>query len=262
MVWAGRTEDNHPPAVDFEDLAGWTVETHDAAATLVCSREQLLWGQSVGKLTYRSAGPKPSVQLRPPKHVTLAAPFNCINFWVYGNNWSYGRDPSTPPVTIALNLQANDGRKLRISMGTVHWKEWWVIHHRLTPEEQSLAAQGARLESIEITGGRNADDRILYFDNLSAYQEALPPLTFQPRPERGIKPFDGQSTGTNTGPGKLPFPTREETLLPDNLTSDFKVALETAGQAYVFHYRGGDGHLDLSLRSQNRHVGRRDGPME
>jgi hypothetical protein len=241
MVWAGRTQDNHPPAVDFEDLGGWTVETHDAAATFVRSREQLLWGQSVGKLTYRAAGQKPSIQLRPPKPVPLATPFDCINFWVYGNN--VGRDPSTPPVTIVLNLLTNDGRKLRISMATVRWREWWVTHHRLTPEEQSLAGKGAGLESIEVTGARNTDDRVLYFDNLSAYQETLPPLKFQPRPERGIKAFDGQSTGTNTGPGKLPFPTREETLLPDNLNNDFKVSLETLGHAYVFHYRGSDGHL-------------------
>lgn len=243
MVWAGRTEDTHPPTVDFEDLTGWTVDVRDAIATLIRSREQLLWGQSVGKLTYRSAGPKPIVTLRPPKPVALASKFDCINFWVYGNNWSYGRDPSTPPVNIVVILQTLAGPKVRVQMGTVHWKEWWVIHHRLTPEEQNLTTRGAALEAIEITGGRNKDDRTLYFDNLSAYQETLSPLTFQPRPERGIQPFPGQSTGTNTGPGKLPFPTREETLLPDNLVRDFKVSLEADGSAYVFHYRGPDGHL-------------------
>ena len=59
MVWAHRDKDDHPPLVDFEDVAGWRVETTESVATFVGSREQQLWGDYVGKLTYRGAGPQP-----------------------------------------------------------------------------------------------------------------------------------------------------------------------------------------------------------
>jgi hypothetical protein len=63
-----------------------------------------------------------------------------------------------------------------------------------------------------------------------------------------VTPLPGQSAGTNTGPGKLPFPTREETILPDNVTSGFTTSLETAGKTFEFHYRGPDGHLVYRYR--------------
>ena len=71
MVWAGRTEDSRPPTVDFENLDGWTVEVEDAQAAFERSREQLLWGKSVGKLTYRRAGARPVVRVRPPQPIGL-----------------------------------------------------------------------------------------------------------------------------------------------------------------------------------------------
>ena len=78
---------------------------------------------------------------------------------------------------------------------------------------------------------------------------ALPPLTYQPRPRRGIELPAGQTVGTNTGPGTLPFPTRPETILPDNLTSEFKNSLEEgpAGE-FVWRYRGSDGELVYRYR--------------
>ena len=45
MVWANRTEDDYPPAIDFESLDGWTVFAEDAEARVVRTREQQLWGR-------------------------------------------------------------------------------------------------------------------------------------------------------------------------------------------------------------------------
>ena len=56
MDWAGRTKDDWPALVDFENLAGWTVETENAVATFERTREQQLFGKYVGKLTYRYDG--------------------------------------------------------------------------------------------------------------------------------------------------------------------------------------------------------------
>ena len=244
MVWANRAADTHPPLIDFENLDGWKVETKDAVATLSLSREQQLWGQHVGKLVYRANGRQPRVTLRPPKPIALPQPFDCINFWVYGNNWAWVTDKSTPPVEIAVLLRGQGGAELRVPMSTVRWKEWWVMHRKLQPEQLGLLKDGATFEGIQVANGRNNDDRVLYFDNLAIYKEELKPLAFEPRRKRGIEMFPGQDDGTNTGPEKLPFPTREETILPDNLTKSFKTTLTKDGDAFMFRYRGKDGELE------------------
>ena len=243
MVWANRNEDDHPALMDFENLDGWIVECVDAEATLARSREQQLWGTYVGKLVYRGTGKRPLLTVKPPQPIKLPQPFDCVNFWVYGNNWAWVSDKTTPQVDIAVILHTAAGEAIRVPMGRVRWKEWWVMHAKLPPEQVAAVQDGAVLEAIELSGGKNQEDRVLYFDNLSVYQESLPPLVFEPRPQRNLTLFPGQSPGINTGPGKLPFPNREETLLPDNLTQKFEVKLEESGGTYAFHYRGDDGHL-------------------
>ena len=254
MVWANRTEDDHPPLVDFENLDGWSVEAHNAVATLVRSREQQLWGRYVGKLTYRGTGSGPRVTLRPPEPIPIEEPFDCVNFWLYGNNWAWVPDPTTPQVGVHVLFRGAKGQEVRVSLGNVRWREWWVMHRQLSPEQVAALKEGATLVGLEFTNGRNKEDRVLFLDNLSVYQEQLPPLNFEPRPKRGVDPFPGQSPGLNTGPGRLPFPTREETILPDNLTEKFETRLEGPhppasslaggrGGAFVFTYRGADGTL-------------------
>jgi len=243
MAWANRTEDTHPPLIDFENVEGWTVECTDTVADLRRSREQPLWGTYVAKLTYRGTGPKAAVTVKPPKPIPLPESFDCINFWVYGNNWAWESDKTTPRVTITVLFETKDGREVPVTMATVCWKEWWVMHRRLSPEQLATLGSQAAFTGIRITNARNKEDRVLFFDNLAVYKEPLPPLVFDPRPERGFAMFPGQTTGTNTGPGKLPFPTREETILPDNLTQQFTTQLEPTADGFRFHYRGEDGHL-------------------
>ena len=88
---------------------------------------------------------------------------------------------------------------------------------------------------------------MLYFDNLAVFTEQFQPLAFEPRPKRGIPTPPGHNTGTNTGPGQLPFPTREQTILPDNLTRDFTTSVRSEGNAFVFTYTGSDGTLVYRL---------------
>ncbi len=109
MEWAGRTEDVRPALVDFENLDGWTVETQEAEARFVRSRKQQLWGKYVGLLVYRGTGPKPVITVRPPQPVAFSGPVDCVNFWVYGNNWGWAPDPSTPQVGLHLLLRGRQG---------------------------------------------------------------------------------------------------------------------------------------------------------
>ena len=92
------------------------------------------------------------------------------------------------------------------------------------PSSWSLGNQ-AVLTGIRVTNGRNKEDRVLFFDNLAVYTESLPPLTFEPRPLRGITLFPGQTTGTNTGPGKLPSDAKKRsfpTICPSRLPLSWK----------------------------------------
>lgn len=250
MVRAGRTEDHHPPLIDFEDLSGWTVETQSSEATFERSRERLLWGEYVGKLTYRGTDESPLIELVPPEPVEIDQPFDAVTLWVYGNNWAFASDPSTPQVSIDAVFEDPEGEEFGVNLTRVRWKEWFMPHRRLTEEQIQRVADGARFKRLVIRGGHNEDDRVIYLDNLVVFTEQFPELQFDPRPERGIEMFPGQGTGTNTGPGTLPFPTREETILPPNLTDDFTTSLARQADAWLFTYEGADGVLTYRLEPQ------------
>jgi len=250
MVWAGRTEDHHPPLIDFEDLSGWTVETDNAEATFERSREQQLFGDHVGKLTYRGTTASPEVHIIPPEPIAIDRPFDAVTLWVYGNNWAFARDTTTPQVSIDAVLEDSAGEEFTINLTRVRWKEWFMPHRRLTPEQIERVADGAHFKRFIVRNGYNDTDRVIYLDSLVVFKEEFAPLEFEPRPMRGIEMFPGQSPGLNRGPGRLPFPTREQTILPPNLgqdprnaNDDFSAELAQDGDAWVFAYRGSDGTL-------------------
>ena len=258
MVWANRTKDAHPALIDFEgNLDDWQVEATDAVASFTKSREQQLWGKAVGKLVYRREGNQPVVTVRPPNPVAIPTPFDCVSLWIYGNNWAWATDASTPRVSITILLRDKDNKQVAIPMTEVRWKEWWVAHHKFSPQLQKQLADGATFEGVRVEKGRNQADRVLYFDNIAFYKESLPPLSFEPRRKRNLTLPAGQTVGTNTGPGVLPFPSREETILPTNLTKNYKTTVQptndpaTIGkQSYTFRYKGDDGTLTYTYTPQ------------
>jgi hypothetical protein len=249
MVNAGRIQDDHPVLFGFENLDGWTVETIETEATFERSREQQLWDNSVGKLTYKfvptKAEKSPTITLKPPKPIPVTLPFDCVNLWVYGNNWAWESDTSTPRVQLDLLIKGENEKMVKIHLDTVRWKEWFLIHRKLSKEQLKRLGNSPQFDGLEIRNGRNSEKRILYFDNISFYKEELNPLDYEPRPLRGISLPKGQTTGTNTGPGKLPFPNRETTILPDNFCTEFKntVIPDKDGKSFQFEYQGTDGRL-------------------
>ena len=243
MVRAGRTSDDVPPRVDFEDLAGWTAHAERAVATFTRTRAQQIWGRHVGRCVYRGTGARPVVTIRPPKPLALPAGFDCVRLWVYGNNWAWRTDPTTPRVQIDVLVRPAGGKEFAVSLGQVRWKQWFLMHRKLSASRRAAVASGSHCTGFRITRGTNAKDRVLYFDNLAFCAERLEPLTFPARRARGVEPFAGQSRGLNTGPGRLPFPTRAETILPTNLAKTSKPTLRVDGAGWVFDYAGTDGRL-------------------
>ena len=245
MDWAGRTEDDNPPLIDFEQMGEWRVETENSVARFEQSREQQIWGDYVAKLTYRfeagastreTTGSAPVVHISPPQPVAIAAPFDAVTMWVNGNNWGGGRDLTTPSVAITLRFTDSEGEQFGIALISVRWKDWFLCHKRLTPELIERVRDGATFTGFEVRNGRNKADRVLCFDNLAVLFLFTLSKIFKPRPLRGIDMFPGEGSGANTGPGRLPFPTREQTILPGNLTDDFTTDLAARGDEFVFTY--------------------------
>lgn len=253
MDWANRFADEVPSICGFEAAEGaWNVETDGTIATFEISKEQKLWGESVGKLTYRQEPEKQgkaSVTLRPAEPLKLDGTFDAVSVWVYGNNWAWETDESTPRVTLELLFRDANGQEFPISMVTVNWKEWFLLFRHLNPElQERLHAPEARFTGIRIQNCRNAEERFLFFDGLAIRKEEFKPLTFKPRPKRGVV-IPQQNQGLNMGNGRLPFPTRPETILPVTKNDAFRNQVQELedGTGFALTYAGPDGELNCAL---------------
>lgn len=247
MVWANRTQDDYPALIPFTDVQGWRVETVDAEASLEVSQEVLLFGDSVAKLTYRATGPKPAVTLIPPAPVAITQAFDAVSCWIYGNNHSYAPDPKTPPVNIALHFATPSGKTFSIQLARIAYKEWFLCHRRLNPDQIATVSEGATLRSITVTNGRNSENRVLYFNSLATFKESFAPLTFAPRKKRGVQLFPACDPGANTGPGTLPFPNTPLTIIPRDETPSTVRAAKSSDGRYLLLRDGKDGKLEVRL---------------
>ena len=145
-----------------------------------------------------------------------------------------------------------DGRETTVLFRQVNWKEWFLCHYHFDEKSQKvLHVPGVCFNGFRIMGGTNTEDRILYFDNFSLWKEEMKPLVFKPRPKRGIDMFPGQPVGLNTGPGRLPFPTREETILPDSHGMNAKNYLTKTANTFTFRYEGDDGSLTIRYQPES-----------
>ncbi|MDO5581981.1 MAG: hypothetical protein Q4G69_12700 [Planctomycetia bacterium] len=249
MDWAHRTEDDNPPLIDFENFGKWTVETKGSAASFEQSREQQIFGKYTAKLTYRKekSAKNPEIIVRPGNPISVPDQyFDAVSCWICGNNWAWVDDPSTPRIRVFLLFNTPDGKELPVKIATVRWKEWFLCHYRFNEDQQKLLNQkGTVFSGIRITDGNNTDNRSIWIDNIALFKEQFKPLKFTKRPRRGIEMFSGQDPGQNTGEGRLPFPTREETILPINKDHNAKNMAEESGQNAQWTYNGSDGQLKV-----------------
>jgi hypothetical protein len=249
FTWTQREQNPHT-LVDFQDLKGWTLELYDGAqGELRRSREQQLWGQYVAKIVYSGARPESRVIARPPQPVPIPGGFDSIDLWGYGNRWGWESDPTTPPAEVSVLVQDARGKEFRIQLTNIQWKQWWLIHRRIPRDVLAQIVLPARFSGIEISKATNPQARYFFCDSLAFYTEELKPLTFKTQPKRNLRPYRDEIVGTNTGPGTLPFPTREETILPANFEKNFKVTVREAGPGdFEMRYDGRDGTVVYEYR--------------
>ncbi len=257
IYWAHRKEAG-PPTLTFADLNGWTMQVVGGAkAVLQLSRAQNLWNRPVGELTYQGDGKQssnPRITLTPPKPIAIPDGADAVNMWVYGDRWTFGSEPpgtpplsQTPPVSITLLIRDAAGNTIPVQIASIDWPQWFLLHTKL-PAGLTFPAD---LVGIQIVGGWQAQNRVIYLDSIRFYHELLPPLHFPPLPRRNLTLLPGQSPGANTGPGRLPFPTREQTILPYNRDPHYRNGIVKArSDLYLFTYQGAKSRLTYRFNAK------------
>ena len=245
MVKAGR-KPPQAPLVNFDSLDGWRIFGFDGATgELSVSQRQRLWESPVARLIYKGTAKNSAITIVPPKPIPISEPSSAVTIWIYGNNWGWEPDPKTPPVEASLLIQDRAGATHSLKLDVIRWKEWWLVQRLIPPQLRDL--KPLAFAGLRIAGCGNTEDRELYFEDLAFFETSPRPLAFEPRPKRGIEPFPGQDQGANTGPDRLPFPTRAETILPDNYVDEFRTESIRASDRYVLKYQGEDGTLQYTL---------------
>ena len=265
MTWVDR-EENPETLVDFEDLSGWALDQYDGASgDLRRSREQQMWGMYTGKIEYAGAREGSRVVARPPAPIPIPGRFDSIEMWGYGDRLpsfggisapASGATKRPPPVKLNILVLDAGGREFRFPLTDMRWTDWWLIHHKAQPQVLNDMAWPAKFAGIEVAMGAGADRRFVFVDSLAFYQEKMGPLSFKPQPRRNLKPFRGQIEGLNTGEGTLPFPTREETILPANIEPKFENRVRQTGRnRFELEYRGRDALVIYEYRPRTGTLG-------
>lgn len=236
--FVGRKRDRGQ-TITFSDVTGWKVLCYGKTeAEFVRSEEEPLFGEAVGKLSYRGPGPG-YVRLEPPTPVPLAQ-FNAMLMWVFGNNWSWVPDPATPQVQIVVELEDRAGEKHVIYMEPVHWKFWTMLHKCIRSEvnkdERHRAWGGdgngmldfpAALTAVEVHGGTNTEPRSIYLDSIIFREEKPNP------PKIDVKLDD------------LPFPTTPDTILPE-FAEKIENSVTQNGKTFVFQAKSASGTVEYA----------------
>lgn len=214
---AGRTADAHPALVDFETPRAWRVDCRDATGTFARAQDRKLFGEWTGRLVYRAEGKNARVRCLLEEPVALPGNgFDTMSVWVRSSVFTSGanRVPFVSPPRITALFRLADGTEFRQPVAAPNWMDWHMRHIPFPPAV-ARKLRGGSFAGFEVAGGTPGRDWPFHFDSLCFFEEELKPLAIVPRPKRNLTPLPGADQGVNTGDGTLPFPTREETILPD-----------------------------------------------
>ena len=253
LDWAGRYEDDHVPLIDFENDEAWTVEASDGSATIKRSDEEIIWDDYCYKITYQANSTDASFVIRPPEARKVSDTFTAINMWVFGNYRIWNDNERKRPISkLSILLESNSGESFEIPFSRdLDFGRWYLLHIRLTAQQREAFADGGILKGFRLTNCLPDKEEAIYFDNLSFFTEDLStPLEYDILPRPGVDLAPGQDLGVHTGEARLPFPTREETILPDNISKDYSTNVYRDGNTYILRYSGADGELEYRYKPE------------
>lgn len=253
LDWAGRYEDDHVPLIDFEKEEAWSVDASDGSATINRSNEEIIWDDYTYKMAYKANSTDASFVIRPPKPLKIPETFTALNMWVFGNYWIWNDHARKTPISkFSILLETNSGKSYEIPFcRDLDFGRWYLLHIRLTEKQRKAFADGGIFKGFRLTNCLPNKDDALFFDNLSFYKEDLStPLEYDILPRPGVDLAKGQDLGVHTGEERLPFPTREETILPENVSKDYATDVFRDGDTYILRYSGDDGELEYRYKPE------------
>ena len=229
----GRTEDR-VPLVDFNDCSKWEVSADQCEVKLVRSQEQRVFRKFSGKVIYMAKAKKAGFTIRLRQPIPLTQPWDCINFWNYGDHWIWESNAKSA-MDLKVLISDAQGKIHELAMvqqgyGKMVHKYWFLNHHKLKKELLGPASfVGFKFESRQAEMGKT---HTLFLESVYVYKEELTDLSFQPLPE------------------KMPFPLRDQTILPIQKLADYTNDIQQKGKSYLFRYKGEDGKIQYEFRPE------------
>ena len=227
---ATREEDKVPIAL-FDNCEKWIIKTENCEADLYLTSEQRLFRETSGKLVYKTTNENASISLLYDTPIVLSDPWDCIDFWTYGDHWGWMPDYKAAFKHYAL-IEGADGKIHELDFsksghkGLVH-KYWFLSHIKMNEKIKAPAKFiGLKFKGEDTTPGKK---QTVYLGPIYIYKEPLKELSF------------------NAFPEKMPFPLREETILPINKHSVYSNEITKDGSFYRLTYQGEDMDMEYSL---------------
>jgi len=228
------------PLLNFEDLAGWVaIGRNGAAGKIEASREQQLWGDYVGKVTYQGTQADASLEIRPPAPIPIPGEFDAAYIWTYGDNWGWVAAPNRPSLHVII--EDAGGVEHEIDLGTVDAEYWFLAHARVKllgvhASDSPNIKFPAKLKALRLDDIKRDQPSAIYLDNLTFYREPLGRWRF--RPAGGPPPH-----------ARNQFPTTPDTILPAT-HDDVRNRFEQQGDGCVWRCESAAGNLDYRWRPQ------------
>ncbi|MCK5456354.1 MAG: hypothetical protein KAI45_04450 [Melioribacteraceae bacterium] len=173
-------------------MDGWWINSQNgASARLYRSRVQQMDGDYVAKVEYKGKDKTSTFEFGPSNPVLIPNDADNLGILIYGNNWHWAPDSTTPSVGVQVVLVNAKGEEQSLFMGNVNWKEWFLKWRHFTRSKEKLY-----FKKIRIEGCTNKEYRLLYFDSVNFEHELWQPLNLEPLPDM------------------VPFLTTKETMLP------------------------------------------------
>ena len=226
----GRREAREP-LFTFDDCTQWQVRANQSEVALYRTKEQRVIGDYSGKVVYKTKQAKAGFRVELVEPYKFDKEWDCINFWNYGNHWLW--ENSGEAMTHYAVIQDAKGREITIPFmqewlwRNMNYKYWFLNHIKLNDS----IARPITFIGLEFKGNGTKPDveNNIFLGPIYGYQEVLKPMKFKPFPE------------------KLPFPLREETILPTNKTTGFSNRVEQQGEKFLFSYEGKDAKLTYQV---------------
>ena len=223
----GRKEDRIPFA-DFDDCTQWKVTSKNCEVKLYRTQEQHVYRKYSGKVIYKTTAKKAEFTIELIDPIVLKEPWDCINFWNYADHWLWGEPHWRTAMNLYVLLQDSEGEIHSLNMiqagyDNLNHKYWFLNHMKLKVQ----LATPVKFVGFKFKNNRAdvGNEHTLFLESVYAYKEELKPMTFKKLPK------------------EMPFPLREQTILPLNKSTDFKNSIEKIGELYQFKYISNDANI-------------------